>query len=177
MDTKTIHAHQEILEQFKEQQVDIEYSRFLSDKSEYTIVIENKQHFVHWSQMLEKTLSTIHQSTFALDKVIEQDKEHEVLLGKLEAAIDELIHLQTEITASCAHKSDLMEGRYLIDHAVGGYLDQLNQHINEYRYQLNQLLFICNEDKTEKPVSLPLTFKKEVEAKAFDHWLSRYQDS
>ncbi len=177
METKTLLIHQKALEQFKLLQVDIEYSRFLSGKSECTLVIVGKQSFTQWSELLQKTLATIQQSSLALDEAIDQDLDHEDLLSELDTAIDELIHLQREITASCAHKTGLMEGRYLLDHAVGYYLDQICLHINEYRYQLNQLVFNCNEDKTEKPLPLSLVFKKEVEIKAFNRWLSRYEDS
>ena len=180
METTTLHAHQEILEQFKLRQIEIEASRFLSEKSECTIIIENKQHFVEWSELLEKTVIAIQQSSSALEAVVDQGKNHEDLLDRLDTALDDLIHLQSEITVSCSHNTDLMEGRYLMDHAVGYYLDQISLHINEYRYLLNQRLFNCHEDTTEKwlalTLPLPIMFKKEVEITAFNCWLSKYED-
>lgn len=176
METERLHIHQNILEQFKLLQVDIEYSRFLSEKSECTLVIESKQCFLQWSELLKKTLFSIEQSSSSLDKAVQQGKNHEDLLSRLDAAIDDLVHLQIEITASCAHETSLMEGRYLLDYAVGSCLDQLSFSINEYRYQLNQLIFNCNkEDSIEEPLPLSLTFKKEVETEAFLRWLSGYE--
>ncbi len=173
MDTKRLHIHQNILEQFKLLQVDIEYSRFLSDKSECTLVIENKEYFLQWLKCLEETLITIEESSSCLDKAVKRGKDHEDILSRLDTAIDNLVHLQMEITASCAHETSLMEGRYLLDHAVGSCLDQLSVYINEYRYQLNQLIFNCSlEDTIEESLPLSLTFRREVETEAFHRWLN-----
>ncbi len=177
MESNTISTYQNILEQFKHLQVDIDYSRYLTNKSNCVIIIDGKQNFTHWCEQLKKNINAIHRTSLDLDDAISQESNHDEPLDQLEIAIDELIQLHTEITESCAHDSDLMEGRYLIEHAIGSYLDQISLHINEFRYQLNQLVFDCDDDcksqqgKLATPV-IPIALTEEIEMKAFMRWLT-----
>ncbi len=173
MKSKNISIYQTILEHFKCLQVDIDYSRFLTGKSDCTTIIEDKQSFIHWSEKIKTFITIIHKASLTLHEAVEQDNDYNKPLDELENIIEELIHLHTEITASCAHDSDLMEGRYLIEHATGQYLDQISLHINELRYQLNQLIFNCEEDQPTLP-NLLLTITEEIEIHAFNDWLSKY---
>ncbi len=171
MKSEKIQTYQTILEHFKCLQVDIDYSRFLTGKSDCTTIIEDKQSFIDWSKQVETIIATIHSVSLTLHEAVNNDNDYEKPLDALETAVDELINLHTEITASCAHESGLMEGRYLIEHATGQYLDQISLHINEFRYQLNQLLFNCEESPPTLP-NLLLTITEEIEISAFNDWLS-----
>jgi hypothetical protein len=176
MKSVTIKNYQNVLQQFKLLQVEIDYSRYLTDKTDCTIIVENKQSFAQWAEQLATIVNSIQQSSLILDEAINQDKEHEKILDELDTAIDELIQLHMEIISSCAHKTGLMEGRYLIEHVVGHYLDQVSLHINEFRYQLNRMVFnITGENADEKtPLPLPLVLNAEVEIAAFNQWIMQY---
>ncbi|MEE9303599.1 MAG: hypothetical protein V3U84_07410 [Thiotrichaceae bacterium] len=176
MQSEKLPIYQTILEHFKSLQADIDYSRYLTEKPDCTILIENKNIFVHWLEQTKTIISAIHQESLILHDAVNQDESPQAPLNTLETTIEELIHLHTEITVSCAHESGLMEGRYLIEHATGQYLDQISQHINEFRYQLNQLIFSVNGSHAEQQntpalPSLLLTITDEIEMDAFNDWL------
>ncbi len=178
MDSRKISTYQTILEHFKCLQVDIDYSRYLTAKSDCTILIENKQIFSHWQEQAKTIIAALHQESLTLHDTVDQDKDYKIPLNTLETTIEELIHLHTEITKSCAHQAGLMEGRYLIEHATGKYLDQISQHINEFRYLLNQLIFDYDgshpqQQNTPRLPHLLLTITDEIEMNAFNDWLCK----
>lgn len=168
---------QNILEQLKHCQSEIDYSRYLSQKKDFQWVIENAARIEAWQQQLLQTTALVEQHSQNLQQSITQNTPPTANRQALELAIDQLIELHTEIAKSYAHQTDLMEGRYLMLNAAGSCLDQVSAQINEFRYQLGNVLFACAAQKPLKTIHVTLAFhfSIQIELAALQTWFKEQE--
>ncbi len=176
MHTTNLKTYQQLLQQLKHCQSEIDYTRYLDNKKDYRWVIEKHARLQDWHIQLQQNIADIKSHSQALQDAVTQHASHTASLQALEFSIDQLIELHTEIARSYAHQANLMEGRYLILHAAGACLDQISLQINEFRYQLGQYLFACNKQNQTEDIELSVVFTLAVETEmaAFQEWSSHF---
>lgn len=168
-----IKQHQFVLNMLIPLEREIIYARSQKDKPEISFVIENLNQYREWLEQLLNITGNISETSEELDGAIQKGEDESQILENYNTAIEELIELHNDVVVSHAYDSDLMEGRYLLEHITEQRLEQMAAYINEYRHQLNGLLFDCGEEKVtrENELSVVININMDVGIKAFKEWL------
>ena len=170
---KFLKQHQAVLNTLIPLEREIIYARSQKDKPDISFVIEDLNQYKEWLEKLLNVAGNIKATSEELDEVINKAEDESQILENYNTAIEDLIELHNEVIASHAYDSDLMEGRYLLAHITEQCLEQMAAYINNYRHQLNALLFDCGEEKMggEKEPSVVIDINMDVGVKAFKEWL------